>query len=132
MPRTPKPYLTTTPWQLFTPRERKRAAVLTQCPSARCRRAKACVDAHDNIYCQRSHKSVAEARGGKRVAVKPLRLTLAAVRAKLAETDIMLADAEARQALMTERWKSGEFDALYGKYNARGVLKVPPVRQYTE
>ena len=133
MPRTIEPYLTTTPWLPYTSRERKRAEILKRCPSARCRRAKACVDAHDNIYCQRSHESVAEARQGKPApVVVRQRLTLAQCRAKIAETDMLLDQATAKTEAMRERWKSGVLDHLYGKYRPGGVLKHPPERQYTE
>ena len=136
MPRTIQPYLTTTPWVLYTSRERKRATVLAHCPSARCRRAKSCIDAHDDIYCQRSHESVDEAcarQGIVKPKVQPRkRMTLAQVRAKVVETEMQLAEVEARSAEMRERWKSGLLDHLYGKFKTAGVLKHPPVRQYTE
>ena len=32
----------------------------------------------------------------------------------------------AHQKSMTARWKAGEFDGLYGRYNAAGVLLKPP------
>jgi hypothetical protein len=136
MPKKAVPYLTTTPWIPYTSGERKRAATLRLCPSARCRRAKACIDAHDEIYCQRSHESVAEARARQGLPppkpVKPTRYNYAQIKVKVVETEMALAQAEAQSAEMRERWKAGEFDHLYGKFKARGVLKVPPERQYTE
>jgi hypothetical protein len=130
------PYLTTTPWLPYTSRERKRDTLLTHCPSARCRRAKACIDAHDGIYCQRSHESVAEARARQGLppppAVRRRYHTLAQIRAKAVETEMALAQAEAQSAEMRERWTAGEFDHLYGKFRPGGVLKHPPERQYTE
>jgi hypothetical protein len=136
MPNAREPYLTTTPWTLFTSRERKRPAALRQCPSAKCRRAKACVDAHDQLYCQRSHESIAERRA--RLGFAPLAAptledwTLDEVTARREKSDLMLAEAQARQRNMTQRWKVGEFDDLYGKYKPHGVLKHPPDRQYKE
>ena len=133
---TPKPYLTTTPWTLFTMRERKRAQPLLRCPSAKCRRAKACVDAHDQLYCQRTHDSVAGHRA--RTGFKPLVLddveewSMEDVTARREQSDIMLAQAVAKQRELTQRWKAGEFDALYGKFKPQGVWKHPPDRQYTE
>ena len=39
-----------------------RAKLLDACPSPRCRRRKACVDAHDGLYCQRTHFSPTQIR----------------------------------------------------------------------
>jgi hypothetical protein len=131
-----QPYLTTTPWALFTPRERKRPQPLRHCPSAKCRRAKACVDAHDQLYCQRSHESVTEYRA--RLGVKPAKpanaepWTLEHVAAKREQSDLMLAQAQDIERDMTKRWKAGEFDRLYGKFKPQGIWKHPPERQYTE
>jgi hypothetical protein len=136
MSRKIEAYRTTTPWVPYTSRERKRDSVLAQCPSARCRRAKACVDAHDNIYCQRSHESVDEARARQGLPppapVKRRSYSLAQIRAKAVETEMALDAVEARSAEMRERWKAGELDHLYGKFRPGGVLKHPPERQYTE
>ena len=41
--------------------ESGRQKPLPSCPSLRCRRAKACLAAHDNLYCQRTHFSPAVA-----------------------------------------------------------------------
>jgi hypothetical protein len=131
-----EPYITTTPWLPFTLRERKRAQILARCPSAACRRAKACVDAHDDLYCQRSHESVAEARRhfkpDPKFATLPLNPTFDQVQAHVIVTDTRLAEAKARTQDMRQKWKSGIFDGLYGKFRADGVWKHPPDRQYTE
>ena len=131
---TPGPYLTTTPWQLFTSRERQRPQPLAHCPSAKCKRAKACVDAHDKLYCQRSHESLAERRARLKIsasAPKPIEeWTLDQVTAKREQSDLMLAEALARQKDLTRRWKAGEFDALYGKFKSKGVWKQPPPRTF--
>jgi hypothetical protein len=131
---TPAPYLTTTPWQLFTLRERKRPQTLAHCPSAKCKRAKACVDAHDQLYCQRSHESIAEQRartGFTPQATAPYKeWTFDEVTARREQSDLMLAEAQSRQRELTQRWKAGEFDALYGKFKPYGVLKQPPPREF--
>jgi hypothetical protein len=131
---TPAPYLTTTPWQLFTLRERKRPQTLAHCPSAKCKRAKACVDAHDQLYCQRSHESIAEQRartGFTPQATAPFKeWALDEVTARREQSDLMLAEAQSKQRELTKRWKAGEFDALYGKFKPHGVLKQPPPRNF--
>jgi hypothetical protein len=131
----PRAYLTITPWVGFTPRERKRDAPLARCPSAACRRAKACVDAHDKLYCQRSHQSLTESRAGKiledfpRMPKNPNARQVEAHRIIL---DLQLEEAETAKAVMTQRWKAGELDALYGAFKPGGIWKYPPLRQYTE
>ena len=133
MPTT-KPYLTTTPWQLFTARERKRPQALAHCPSAKCQRAKACVDAHDQLYCQRSHESLAEqqSRTGFTPSAPALHKawTLDQVTARREQSDLMLANAQSRRRELTQRWKAGEFDELYGKFKPHGVLKQPPPKDF--
>jgi hypothetical protein len=131
---TPKPYLTTTPWCMFNANERKRPAALRHCPSAKCRRAKACVDAHDQTYCQRSHESIAERRAklglGPRKPVVYENWTLDQATAKREQSDLMLAEAQAKHRDLTKRWKAGEFDGLYGKFKPEGVWKQPPPKDF--
>jgi hypothetical protein len=129
------PYLTTTPWAGYTPRERLRKTPLAKCPSKACARAKACVDAHDKLYCQRSHESLHQShvRSGKpslKISKRPW--TLEQVQTKRLIIEAQLGEAQAREKDMTERWKAGEFDQRFGKYRPGGVLKHPPVRQYTD
>jgi hypothetical protein len=38
----------------------------------------------------------------------------------------------AHTAEMTERWKAGEFDHLYGPYRPKGVLMKPPPKIYVD
>ena len=131
----PKPYLTSTPWAGFTPRERKRKVPLVHCPSKACARVKKCVDAHDGLYCQRSHESLVQARvrsGRKPIKVSKRLMILEEAQAKRMTIEAQLGEVQAREREMTQRWKSGEFDAAYGKFKSAGVLKHPPVRQYTE
>jgi hypothetical protein len=131
----PQPYLTITPWAGFTARERKRKTLLAHCPSKACARAKACVDAHDKLYCQRSHESLAQSRvrqGLMPVKISKRLMTLEEAQAKRLAIDGLLDEAKARQHELTQRWKAGEFDAAYGKFKPGGVLKHPPIRQYTE
>jgi hypothetical protein len=134
-PMPARPYLTTTPWAGYTPRERPRKTPLARCPSKACARAKACVDAHDKLYCQRSHESLEQSRvrHGK-PPLKPSKRpwTLEQVQTKRLIIEAQLGEAQAREKDMTERWKAGEFDAAFGKFKPGGVLKHPPVRQYTD
>lgn len=140
----PKPRLSTRPWAGYTARERKRPAVLAHCPSAACRRAKACVDAHDGLYCQRSHCSVAEAAALARTAshgradaaapsaFKPLpaRASLAEVKAHRAQLDFLAEDAARREAALAARWQAGELDHLYGPWRKGGVWLLPPPKVF--
>lgn len=131
-----KPYLTSTPWAGYTPRERPRKTPLARCPSKACARAKACVDAHDKLYCQRSHESLEQSRsrsGKPSIRKNPQRpWTLEQVQTKRLIIEAQLGEAQAREKDMTERWKAGEFDQLFGKFKPGGVLKHPPLRQYTD
>jgi hypothetical protein len=130
---TKKPYLTTSPWLPFTSRERKRPELLSHCPSARCQRAKACVDAHENLYCQRSHETPKQARvrlglAADPIAYTPSKLTAKALKAKRIKNEMLLEDARSEAEARLARWKAGEYDHLYGKYRAQGVWKEPPPR----
>ena len=119
--------------------ERPRQKPLPACPSLRCRRAKACLAAHDNLYCQRTHFSPAVAE--KWLRRDPRRRELDAVPPVMDPDSLSermerineLAAIEGRKPpKMTARWKAGEFDALYGPYGARGVLLRPPPKTYVE
>ncbi len=128
-----KPYLTTSPWLPFTSRERKRPQLLASCPSARCQRTKTCVDAHENLYCQRSHETPKQARvrlghSPDPVVITSRKLTAKALKAKRIRNEMLIEEAEAETAAKLARWKAGEYDHLYGKYRAQGVLKEPPPR----
>ncbi|MEO6608046.1 MAG: hypothetical protein ABIN69_06215 [Aestuariivirga sp.] len=41
-----------------------------------------------------------------------------------------LEERKARHDSLVARWKAGEFDALYGKWSARGVLLKPPEKAF--
>ena len=127
-PKKPLPHLSHSPWAGFTPREHKRAEALGLCPNPRCRRLKACVAAHDGLYCQRTHLSHAAYLAGLAKREPPPRdLELR----RLAMIDA-LEQNKAAHAALTARWKAGEFDHLYGKWRARGALVKPPPKQYVE
>jgi hypothetical protein len=138
MPRTPpKPYYSTTPWTGFTPREKKRPQALARCPSLSCRRAKACQAAHDGLYCQRSHLSLREFRTrnpqpANDLGRLPRNPSKTQMRAKRILSEMLAAEAADKLKDMTDRWKHGDFDELYGKWTKRGTLMTPPPRQYTE
>jgi hypothetical protein len=134
----PTPYRSLTPWEGFTPREKKRSPPLPVCPQAACRRAKACIRAIDGLYCQRTHLDVSEIRA------KSTRASLASlpglkrnpspkqVEVLRIMTEHLLEEAQARSADMTARWKRGELDHLYGKYTAKGALMLPPPKLYVD
>lgn len=146
MPRKapPEPYRSLTPWNGFTPRERKREEPLPRCPSARCRRAKACCAAIDGLYCRRTHITPEEARAlrrqraGKGPARRPdwetlpARPSLEQVEAYRIASDMKLARAEAQAGQRLAQWKAGTLDHLYGAYAPRGVWMRPPERRYVE
>ncbi len=134
----PRPYLSQQPWAGFTKHDRAREQPLPVCPSPRCRRAKACLAAHDNLYCRRTHLSPAKIR--KLWAESELGRALAAL--PMAQYDDLegrkdriIRGREIRHAhheKMVARWKAGEFDQLYGPYRLKGVLLKPPPKTYVE
>ena len=134
----PRPYLSQQPWAGFTKHDRPREQPLPECPSKHCRRARACLAAHDNLYCQRTHFSPATIR--KLWAESELGRALAAL--PVAEYDDLegrkeriIRGREIRHAhyeKMAARWKAGEFDQLYGAYKPKGVLLKPPPKAYVE
>jgi hypothetical protein len=124
-------YYSRSPWCGYTNRERPRAVALPVCPSARCRRAKACIDAIDKLYCRRTHESPPKqptSRAGK----TGKRISDSALLDYANHLKILAEKQQDRHDDMTERWKAGEFDHLYGKYSSKGVLKVPPPKVYVE
>jgi hypothetical protein len=137
--RMQRPHVSHEPWTGFTSHDAPRTAPLPTCRSPLCRRAKQCIAAHENLYCQRTHFSPPEQVKWQRN--HPLRRTLDAVPEVIDPTDLTermervaeLAGIKRGYAAdMTKRWKAGEFDALYGKYTARGVIKKPPPKIYVE
>jgi hypothetical protein len=135
MPKTYAPYLTREPWLPFTPREKPRPCPLAACPSPKCRRAKACISAHDNLYCQRTHESVAAFRARSGIGPTPPRTRAysdAELEALREDAEARLAEIKAQKRETIMQWKAGVFDQTFGKYRACGVWKKPPNRQYTE
>jgi hypothetical protein len=134
-----RPYLSQNPWAGFTKHDRARDRPLPVCPSKHCRRAKACLAAHDNLYCQRTHFSPAKIT--KLWRESPLGRALAAIPAAAGPDDLegrkerIIRGREIRHAhyeKMVARWKAGEFDELYGPYTPKGVLLKPPPKTYVE
>jgi hypothetical protein len=134
-----KPRVTLAPWTGYTRHDAPRDTPLASCPSLRCRRAKLCLAAHDNLYCQRTHFSPAEQEVRQRL--DPLRLELDQVppvmdpksfTERVERISNLAAIRRAHAAAMTKRWKAGEFDGIYGKYSAKGVVLAPPPRLYVE
>ena len=137
--RAPRPRVSLEPWAGFTPHDCPRDNPLPSCPSPHCRRAKACLAAHDNLYCQRTHFSPAEQKKWERR--DPHQRELDRVPPVMDPHDLtermerinQLAEVQRAQAAeMTGRWKAGEFDQLYGPYRAKGVLMKPPPKIYVE
>jgi hypothetical protein len=133
------PRVTHEPWSGYTRHDGPREAALACCPSRRCRRAKLCIEAHDNLYCQRTHYSPAEQEMRQRS--DPVQRELDSVPPVMDPTSLTermerIADLasirRAHTARMTKRWKAGEFDGLYGKYTAKGVVLQPPPKIYVE
>jgi hypothetical protein len=135
----PRPHVSQEPWLGFTPHDCPRGIPLPICPSPRCRRAKACVAAHNTLYCQRTHFSPAEQKKWERRdphqcavdAVPPV----ADYGNLMARTKRLIDIASIRlmqKKEMTARWGAGEFDHLYGPYRPKGVLMKPPPKIYVE
>jgi|GEM_PF-4114216 len=134
-----RPRISLAPWTGFTRHDCPRSTPLPVCPSAHCRRAKACLAAHDNLYCQRTHFSPALKKKWQRR--DPLRRELDAVppvidphslTERMERITELAAIQRAHAAKMTARWKAGEFDQLYGPYKPKGVLLKPPPKVYVE
>jgi hypothetical protein len=137
MTKMPVPYLTTTPWLGFTDHEFPRNKPHARCPAAACRRAKQCISCYDGIYCLRTHETPAERkrRKGPRPAPPSTRKTKYSLRhVQLLShlSQLRLAEMEKRKEEMTQQWKAGQLDDLYGPYKPGGVIKHPPTRVYVE
>jgi hypothetical protein len=135
-----KPLLTLQPWSGFGPYDKKRDLPLPVCPSPACRRAKACIRATDDHFCQRTHLTPTEIRAqaatGASKSITMPRLGPKASAKQLAVyrimTDHLLEDIDLHNAQMLARWKKGELDHLYGKYDPKGITLQPPPRLYVE
>jgi hypothetical protein len=137
--RAPRPRVSLEPWAGFTRHDCPRDNPLPSCPSPHCRRAKACLAAHDSLYCQRTHFSPAEQK--KWNSRDPFQRELDRVPPVIDPDDLaermerinQLATIQrARAAEMTGRWKAGELDHLYGPYRPKGALLKPPPKVYVE
>jgi hypothetical protein len=135
----PRPRVSHAPWAGYTKHEERRERALGVCPSARCRRAKLCIDPYKKLYCRRTHVSPAEQE--KRHRADPLAIERQRVMPVVDPDDLtgrrerlgdLAAISRAHAAAMTARWKAGEFDHLYGPYRAKGVILRPPPRIYVE
>jgi hypothetical protein len=135
----PRSHVSRQPWLGFTTHDCPRGIALPICPSPRCRRAKACVAAHDTLYCQRTHFSPAEQK--KRERRDPFKRAMDSVPDTAKPGDLVgrlkrLTELTAIRLVqseeMTARWKTGEFDHLYGPYAPKGVLMKAPPKVYVE
>jgi hypothetical protein len=137
--RKAAPFVSQRPWAGFTAHDNPRDEPLSLCPAARCRRAKQCIAALDNLYCLRTHHSLAELQALRRNSA--LQRELDAVPEVLDGDDLTarmerIAElAEIRRAHEQEilaRWKAGALDDRHGKYRPGGVLLRPPPRRYVD
>lgn len=136
-PPAREPRLSQSPWWGFSGHDIARTEPLPRCPNARCRRAKACLAAIEGLYCLRTHHSRFEQQWlrknhplARRIAAVPRvedRSDSVAI-AKRSET--VLAVRREFEEKMRARWKAGAFDALYGKWQAKGAVMRPPVREW--
>ena len=133
------PIVTRRPWAGFNGHDMARAEPLPCCPVPRCRRAKACIAALDNLYCQRTHHSLAEQRRLR--AQDPLQQELDSVpeaddpndlNARVERIAALAHIRRAHDADMLVRWKAGALNHLHGPYKASGVVLKPPPRAYAE
>ena len=138
-PRALRPRVSLEPWMGFTCHDCPREIPLPSCPSPHCRRAKACLAAHDNLYCRRTHFSPDEQK--KWNSRDPYQRELDRVppvidpddlTERMERINLLAAIQRAQEAEMTGRWKAGEFDLLYGPYRPKGVLLKPPPKIYVE
>jgi hypothetical protein len=127
------------PWSRYAKDEHPRQTPLPRCPSAKCRRAKACLDAHRGLFCQRTHFTHAE--GLIRTPQSETAIYIHSLQSppKGTPSEIRLEFIREMQGLWkdynTEKmrmWRSGAFVDIYGKYRPGGVLKTPPPRIYEE
>ncbi|MDE2446067.1 MAG: hypothetical protein KGO94_07800 [Alphaproteobacteria bacterium] len=135
----PKPKLSHQPWFGYSKHDRPRDVALPVCPSPRCRRAKVCLAATDNLYCLRTHHTPEEIKALE--AASDLHKALDKVPELIdpmdaeERTERMISIVKIRKGWendMKARWRAGGFDARYGKYRACGVWLVPPEKTYHE
>jgi hypothetical protein len=134
-----RPRVSLEPWKGFTAHDCPRTTPLPVCPSPHCRRAKACLAAHDDLYCQRTHFPPAlkkkwlrrDPRQRELNAVLPV-MDPNSLTERMERINELAAIQRAHSAKMTARWKAGEFDQLYGPYKPKGVVLRPPPKTYVE
>ena len=134
-----RPRLTHAPWAGFSKHDCPRDVPLPICPSPLCRRLKDCTAAHDQLYCQRTHFSPREQkklgfethydRAVEAVLRQPEETSLPGQIKRMLEIQIIRVD-EAME--MTDRWKAGKLDHIYGPYRKKGVVVRPPPLCYVE
>ena len=134
-----RPHVSKEPWLGFTGHDCPREIPLPVCPSSRCRRAKACVTAHDGLYCRRTHFSPPEQKKWQRrdphqraVDAVPPVADYGKMSARIKRLVDIAAIRLMQKTEMTERWQAGEFDHLYGPHTPKGVLLKPPPKVYVE
>ena len=127
------------PWWGFSKHDIARTEPLASCPSARCCRARQCLAAIDGLYCLRTHHNRFEQQWLRKL--HPLTRRFAEVPkvkdkrdhmalARRSEKIMEIRNAFERE--MTERWKSGGLDTLYGKWSPKGALLNPPKREFED
>ena len=135
----PPPFVSQRPWADFSARDMRREEPLARCPSPRCRRAKDCLAAVDNLYCLRTHFSLDEQK--RRHRQSPLQRELDSVPAAADDGDLtarmeriaeLAAICRAHDATMLAQWQAGGLDHLHGKYRRDGVVLAPPAKAYAE
>ncbi len=136
---TREPRFSKAPWWGFSGHDQPRAEPLPACPSARCRRANKCCAAIDGLYCLRTHHDRFEQQWLKRH--HPLARKFAEVPKVKDKRDFKAIAARAEKLMqlhrefdeaMTERWKAGSLDHLYGKWTPKGALLQPPAKGFVE
>jgi hypothetical protein len=138
-PASGNAFVSNRPWAGFTAHDSPRPEPLPRCPNARCRRAKACIAALDNLYCLRTHHSLAEQQRLR--AASELTRELQFV-PEVTDKDSLTERAEriaafaeirrSHDARMLAKWRAGEFDKRFGPWRRDGVVMKPPPRSYVE
>ena len=134
----PLAYFSTTPWAGFARGSAPREEALPLCTQPRCRRAKLCIAAHENLFCQRTHFSANEKdkfdRASQQAFNKKFPPYPKGTPWELREKRVqaIMAYRKSQQQELALRWKAGEFDHLYGKWRRGGVLLKPPPKDYVE
>jgi hypothetical protein len=140
------PIVSRRPWAGFSGHDSPRPQALAICPSARCSglwrliaHCSARLSSLDNLYCLRTHHSLAEQCAIKRQSPLQRELDLIPpvfdgddLGARVERIAALAAVRRAHEAEMQALWKSGALDHLYGPYKPHGVMLKPPPRTYVE